>query len=326
MKYIKNDCLNAYFNLALEEYILKNFLEDDYILLWQNDNSIIVGRHQNTIEEINPIGVKKHGVKVVRRITGGGAVYHDLGNLNFSFISNWSKENDLIYERFLSPVIRGLKEIGINAYKKGRNDLVIDDKKFSGNAQVIFKNRILHHGTILFNSNLSLIQELLNIDKEKIASKGVKSVMSRVTNIKEYANQDVTIEFLKHVLLKSFSKEEDFKTIELTDVQLDEVKKIAKEKYETWEWNYGNSINSTYTNSKRFENGKIEVKMVIENGLINECKIYGDFLSLKNVDDIESLLIGKKYDIDTIKEILDGFNLKLYFGEISPKDILQCFI
>lgn len=326
MKYIVNNSVDPYFNLAFEEYVFRNLLDDTYILLWQNNNTIVVGQHQNTIEEINEREVLERNINVVRRSTGGGAVYHDMGNLNFSFITDWNSKTDLIYERFLEPVVRALEKIGVHAEKKGRNDLVIGDKKISGNAQSISGNRILHHGTLLVNSDLSIIPAVLNVSHNKIESKSIKSVRSRIANISEYMEKPVGVEEIKRILIETFFEPEVVHETELSKEQIREIESIAANKYSTWDWNYGKSPVCNYHCTKRFDGGGIEVRMLIKNGLIEQCRIYGDFLSLISVVPIEKTLAGSRYDRKTIENIMGKFDLPLYFGEIKAEDILNCFL
>ncbi len=326
MKYIKNTSLNPYFNLAFEEYILNNFKDDDYVLLWQNDNTIVIGKHQNTGQEINQEVVGNLGVNVVRRNTGGGAVYHDLGNVNFSFISNWKIENGISYEIFLEPIIKALNSIGVKAVKEGRNDIVVAGKKISGNAQMIIKDRILHHGTLLFDSDLRIMESVLNVDPDKIASKGIKSIRARVANIKEFLPSEMDVLQFMDILVESFFKYSEIAEVRLTENQLLEIQALAKIKYETWDWNYGNSPQSNYVNSMRLECGKVEVNLFIKEGLIESCKISGDFLALKDIRDIESAMIGVKYNFNDIRNKLGSFNLVLYFGPTTVDEVLHCFI
>jgi lipoate-protein ligase A len=326
MKYIKNTSVSPYYNLAFEEYILNNFKDDDYVLLWQNDNTIVVGKHQNTAEEINQGVVEEFGVNVVRRNTGGGAVYHDLGNINFSFISSWKLENGINYEIFLRPIIKALNSIGVNAIKKGRNDIVVEEKKISGNAQMLIKDRILHHGTLLFDSDLLMMERVLNVAPDKIASKGIKSIRARVANIKAFLDIDINVLQLMDILVKSFFKNSEITEVILTEKQLLEIKTLAKEKYESWDWNYGNSPQSNYMNSMKFEFGKVEINLFINEGLIESCKINGDFLSLRDITDLEKSMVGIKYDINEIRNKLEEFDLSLYFGQATIEEILHCFI
>lgn len=326
MKYIKNTSQNPYHNLAFEEYILNNFRDDDYVLLWQNANTIVIGKHQNTPQEINQEVVEALGVNVVRRNTGGGAVYHDLGNINFSFISNWKVENGINYDIFLEPVIKALNSIGVKAIKEGRNDMVVEGKKISGNAQTIRYDRILHHGTLLFDSDLTIMERVLNVSPDKIVSKGVKSIRARVANIKEFLQEDMDVSQFMELLVESFFKYSETVEMSLTDHQLLEIETLAKEKYQRWDWNYGNSPKSNYSNSLRLECGKFEIGLFIDKGLIETCKIGGDFLALKDVADIERAMIGVKYKINEIRRTLEGFNLGLYFGPTTTEEILHCFI
>lgn len=326
MKYIRNTNVNPYFNLAFEEYILNNFRDDDYVLLWQNANTIVIGKHQNTPQEVNQEVVEELGVNVVRRNTGGGAVYHDLGNINFSFISNWKLENGINYEIFLEPIIKALNSIGVKAIKEGRNDLVVAGKKISGNAQMIIKDRILHHGTLLFDSDLTIMEKVLNVSPDKIASKGIKSIRARVANIKEFLQVDMDVSQFIDLLVESFFKYSETVEMRLTAHQLLEIETLATEKYQSWDWNYGNSPQSNYFNSVRLECGKVEISLFIDKGLIETCKIGGDFLALKDVADIERAMIGVKYNLDEIRSTLEGFNLGLYFGPTTTEEILHCFI
>lgn len=326
MKYILSNSFNPYFNLALEEYIFKTVgMQEDFIILWQNENTIVIGRHQNTIEEINANFVQENNIKVVRRITGGGAVYHDLGNLNFSFITGYDKNNMIDYKKYTIPVINALKKLGVDAELSGRNDLTIDGKKFSGNAQSMHKGRILHHGTLLFDSNLDIIGKVLNVQLDKIQSKGIKSVRSRVTNIKDYLREGTDVNGFKELLLKNLFENNILEEYHLSENDLVSITKLKESKYDTWEWNYGKSPKFNFKSSKRFANGKLEVLLNVNSGLINECKIYGDFLALCSVDELEEKLKGIRYEKSAIEYILSSVNLTQYFGNITLDEILECF-
>ena len=198
---IVNENTDPRINLAVEEYAL-NYLDprEDYAILWQNEPAVIIGRNQNTVAEVNAPYIKEHGIHVVRRLSGGGAVYHDFGNLNFTFIVDADKTVVSNFEYFTKPVIEALASLGVKAEFSGRNDITIDGQKFSGNAQYWSKDRLLHHGTILYNSDLSVVQEALNVKLDKIQSKGVKSVRSRVTNIFPHLPKPITIDEFKETL------------------------------------------------------------------------------------------------------------------------------
>ena len=191
MLLINNTSTNAYFNLAMEEYFLKNTTEDVF-MLWRNESAIIVGKNQNTLSEINYEYVKENNIKVVRRQSGGGAVFHDLGNINFTFIScNDNSFSD--FKRFTMPIIECLEDLNIHAEFSGRNDLLIDNQKFSGNAQYNYKNKVMHHGTLLFSSQINDLSSALKVKPSKFEGKGVKSVKSRVTNISNHLKKSMTI-------------------------------------------------------------------------------------------------------------------------------------
>jgi lipoate-protein ligase A len=329
MKYIENLSNNPWYNLAFEEYCFRNLPnEEDYVILWINEPAIIVGKNQNTVEEINSEFVRENGIKIVRRVTGGGAVYHDLGNLNFSIITTVTGPERIDFGKINIPVLKSLQKLGINAELSGRNDLTLDGKKFSGIAQSVWKKRVLNHGTILFDTDLTVLSKALNVKKDKIESKGVKSVRSRVTNIKPYLNEDVDILTFKELLLKNIFEYEGQvpEEYKLNQEQLNEIDKLFKEKYSTWEWNYGESPEFNYRNYKRFPFGSIEVRLDIKNGIIKEAKIYGDFFGTEDVSKVENILLGNKYDKDELTNLLKDVPLQKYFGDISLEEFIDLIL
>lgn len=328
MIYVKNESNNPYFNLALEEYVL-NYMDndDEYLLLWRNEPSVIVGKHQNTIEEINMDFIKKNNVNVVRRISGGGAVYHDLGNLNFSFIVKNRDSSTFDFKKYTEPIINVLKKLNIKAAFNSRNDLTIKGKKFSGNSQYMKNDRLLHHGTLLFNSNLDNLTRVLSVSEDKIASKGVKSVRSRVTNIIEHLSKPIDILEFRNLILEYFNEEKGkIKEYNLTRDDVENINRLMKNKYMTWEWNYGESPEFNIRKSKRLKNGKVEVFIKADRGIIKNCKFYGDFFGSGELYDVESRLIGKRYEEQDIKDSLRGINLDYYFANISIDEIVSCII
>ena len=329
MKYIENYSNDPRYNLAFEEYCFKNLARDeDYILLWINGPAIIIGKNQNTLEEVNSEYVKENNIQVVRRITGGGAVYHDLGNLNFSIITNADANSVIDFKKYNVSILEALKKLGVKCELSGRNDITIDGKKFSGIAQSIWKDRVLNHGTLLFDTELNVLSNALNVKQDKIESKGVKSVKSRVTNIKDNLNVDVDIDEFREVLVKSILNTDDMdsKILKLSEEQLEEIDKLFEEKYSTWDWNYGHSPTFNYKNYKRFPFGAIEVRLEIKNGSIKECKIYGDFFGTGDIGELEKKLVGLKYERDYLKDSLEKINIIKYFGDINLEDFLNLLI
>lgn len=312
-------------NLAIEEYALINLdINETYLLFYINEPSIIIGKNQNTIEEINTEYVEKNNIKVVRRLSGGGAVYHDLGNLNFSFITKDDGESFHNFRKFTEPVIRALKKLGVNAELSGRNDIVVEGRKISGNAQFATRGRMFSHGTLMLNSEIDNVVSALRVKKEKIESKGIKSIRSRVANISEFLDQEITMEQFKQLLLQYiFEGEESIPTYELTDKDWEEIHKISEQRYKNWDWNYGKSPKFNYQHSQRFPIGSIDVRLEVNKGIIENCKIYGDFFGVGDVKDIEDRLKGIKYERSEIEKALMDVDIKHYFGNITLEDFLQ---
>lgn len=329
MIYIINDSHDPYFNLASEEYIMNSFQDDEkYLMLWQNQPSIIIGKHQNTIEEINSEFVQANNIAVVRRLSGGGAVYHDLGNLNFTFIVKASDNSlDFDFKKFTEPVITALKQIGIPAEFNSRNDLSIEGKKFSGNAQYIKKGKCLHHGTLLFNTNLNHLEIALRVSIDKIESKGIKSIRSRVTNIYPYLKKPCSIEEFKNLLYNQFCLvDERIQSISFTENDRHQIEALAQNKYRTWEWNYGESPFFTIKKSQRFEFGKIEAWLDVNQGIIRQCKFYGDFFGREDKDDIENLLVGIRYERNDIALRLRDIQIGSYFYGLNTEQLIKLII
>jgi len=327
MKYIENHSTDPRYNLAFEEYVFKNLpLEDGYVLLWRNESAIIIGKNQNSIEEINMEFVKQNNIHVVRRITGGGAVYHDLENLNFSFITKAENLGEIDFKTYTIPVLRALEKLGIPCELSGRNDITIDEKKFSGIAQSVIKGRVLNHGTLLFNSELDVLSRALNVKRDKFESKGVKSVSSRVTNIKPYVKEDINVLEFRDLILKNIFEFENkpIEKYELTEEDKKAIEQIVDEKYGTWEWNFGKSPKFNYKGYKRFVGGGVDVRLQVEKGLIDNCKIYGDFFGKEDIAVLEEKLKGVKYEDKAVEEELGNFPIGEYLGRITKEEFIMC--
>ena len=320
--YLETGSTDPAYNLAFEEYILHNKNQCDYMILWQNDNAVIIGRNQNLEQEINKGFIRQHGISVIRRNTGGGAVYHDQGNLNYSFITSISDEGSICIDRFTEIVVTALKKLGLNAVASGRNDICINGKKVSGTAQHLYKKRLLYHGTMLFDSDIDKMTGALNVDREKFESKGVNSIVSRVGNIRDCLSKDMTMTQFWNYLKKNMMNEglaEEF----ITKEEYEKICALKKEKYDSWEWNFGKSPQFTVRNKSRWKGGSIEVGLVVKNGRIEDIAIYGDFLALSPIDETISRLKGRKFLKKDILEALEGENFKEVFGEITKTELIN---
>ena len=312
MLLINNTNTNAYFNLAMEEYFLKNTNEDIF-LLWQNENSIIVGKNQNTLSEINYDYVKENNIKVVRRLSGGGAVFHDLGNINFTFIScNDNSFSD--FKKFTMPIVEALKELNVHAEFSGRNDLLIDGQKFSGNAQYNYKNKVMHHGTLLFSSEINDLSAALKVKPSKFEGKSVKSVKSRVTNISSHLDKKMTVLEFKDYLMDFINKrDKNSHFYELNDKDVESINKLVEEKYSTWEWNFGYSPKYSLYNELKYPGGNVEFSLDVHDGLIKDIKFFGDFFGKEDISFIENKLRNVKHNEYSIKSALENVDINNYF-------------
>ncbi len=327
MKFIDNRGItDPRINLAIEEYALKHLpANEDYLLFYINEPSIIIGKNQNTIEEINVDYVNEYRIHVVRRLSGGGAVYHDLGNLNFSFITNDDGESFHNFRKFTDPVVRALRQMGVDAELTGRNDIQVGERKISGNAQYAAKGRMFSHGTLLFDSDLERVVSALNVNPQKIQSKGIKSIRSRVANISEFLPRTMTIEEFKQALLAFIFDGKPVEEYPLTDEDWANIHELSRSRYQSWEWNYGKSPRSNFRQSRRFDIGTVEVRLEIEKGRIKEAKIYGDFFGMRDVSEIEAMLRGVPYDKQAVADVLARIDIEPFFGKWEREELLSLF-
>lgn len=324
MRIITNSNTDPRFNLALEEHLLKE-TKDEVFMLWQNKSSVIVGRNQNTAAEVDVEKARALDIDIVRRETGGGTVYHDLGNLNYSFISS-DPDAFLNFRRFARPIIMALEQLGVSAELSGRNDLLINGKKFSGNAQSVHKGRLLHHGTLLFDTDLSVLSTLLTVDPAKIQSKGISSVKSRVTNILPHLMQKISVtEFGKLIIDCVLKTAESTEISSLSDAEISAANQLKSEKYDTWEWNFGFAPPYNFHKKSRISCGTVDVYLDVKRGIISNAKIYGDFFGTEDITRLEQALTGLKHQHDDLEALLTETDPSLYFSNITQKELLSCF-
>ena len=325
MLIIRRHNTDPYFNLATEEYVLKE-VKDDSFMLWRNEPSIIVGKHQNTLAEINQDYVKANSIKVVRRLSGGGAVFHDLGNLNFTFTMQGSGDENLInFRKYTEPILEVLVKLGIDARFEGRNDLTIGGKKFSGNAMHIWKNKVLSHGTLLFSSHMTDLSGALNADPLKFKDKAVKSVRSRVTNISEHLKHTMDVmEFSALIEEHIMEKYPDAILYELSEKDHVRIQQMVDEKYGTWEWNFGYSPRYNFRKILRTMNsGTLEFNLDVREGIIREVKIFGDYFNKYDTEEIETALRNIQHQEEQIRKALSRFMIGDYFNNLTMEEFME---
>lgn len=316
---------DARINLAIEEHLIRNIALDDEILLFYiNSPSIIIGRNQNTIEEINADYVNEHGITVVRRLSGGGAVYHDLGNLNFSFIAPNSPDNFHNFRKFTQPVIDVLRGMGVPAELSGRNDILAEGRKISGNAQYVSGARMVSHGTLLWDTDLGRVGEALRVKQAKIESKGIKSVRSRVANITEFLHDDhADIMTFRQRIIDGVFAGGPVNEYVLTADDWTAIRNLSEERYQSWAWNYGKSPAFGIQRETRYPGGGIEVWLDVERGIISSVKFYGDFFGQRDVAALEVMLRGCRYSVEALRECLKDVAVGDYFVNFTADELVK---
>lgn len=316
---------DAAWNLALEQYVFDSLPRDrDYLLLWRNKNAVIIGKHQNTAAEINAAAVEERGVQVVRRLSGGGAVYHDLGNLNFTFITDAPADGDLDFGRFCRGVVALLQRLGVEAELSGRNDMTIAGQKFSGNAQYLRAGRVMHHGTILFDSDLEAVARVLQSHPEKFTDKATRSVRSRVTNVRPHLAQDMELAQFRAALLSALLADVPHEEVVLTEADEAAIEKLRRERYATWEWNYGYSPACTAVKAARILGcGSVEAHLDVDEGIIRKIAFAGDFFSPHGVERLTERLQGVRLERGALAEVLADFDVKSCIAGLSVEALTE---
>lgn len=317
---------NAYFNIAAEEYLLTRFPTEDLFLLYINAPSIIVGKFQNTLAEINLDYVQEKGIKVVRRMSGGGAVYHDHGNLNFSFHTLLADHDFGDFSQFTKPVLKLLNRHGVPAVLEGRNDLLVEGRKFSGNAKLARQGKMIQHGTLLLNSEMEVLGEALKANPLKFIDKATKSNRSRVTNLISYLPPDTTTADLKQWLTDEMLQEHpDAIRYVLTSADCEGIEKLVTEKYATWDWNFGFSPKYNFQKAAKLPAGFIEVHLDVVHGIIEKAKIFGDFFASRPIEEFESPLIGIRHETGALHKLFSTLDLTEFFGKVTLEEVLGVF-
>ena len=321
LHYLETGSTDPAFNLAFEEFVLENRREGDWLMLWQNANSVIVGLNQNAAEEVDPAYVRAHGIRVVRRMTGGGAVYHDLGNLNYSFITDALDTASPSMEALARPVCRALSALGVAAELSGRNDICVEGRKVSGTAQRLSHGRVLHHGTLLFDTDAEALSGALRADPEKFSSKAARSVRSRVGNIRDFLPADMHLGEFRRAILAELTRGGLVRE-SLTETELERVRALAAEKYESWEWNWGRAPDFGFRSRRRFPGGSMEVRLDIHAGHIRDAAFAGDFMAMTGWDRAREALSGRRFERGDVRAALEGLPLREMFGGITLGEIL----
>lgn len=333
MQYLAMQTHDIRTNLATEEYLMNSgVMTPPFMLFYIEKPCIIVGRNQNTVEEINEDYCKQHGITITRRLSGGGAMYQDLGNLCFSFIVPADRQRFGDFKTLVQPIVDALHEMGATgAEVTGRNDIVIDGKKFSGNAMYTRNGKTFCHGTLMFDVDTDAVAGALKVPKDKIESKGIKSVRSRVTNLKPYLKpefQNLDTAGFRDELIKRIYHVDDLSQAQINEYQLtakdqQAIHQIETERYRDWNWVFGQSPVFTVKKRKHFDAGTIDARFEVQDGKIQMAKIYGDFFGIEDVHQLEKALIGKPYDVDSITRVLQSFDLNKFFNGIPANDVIE---
>ncbi|MCM0582245.1 lipoate--protein ligase [Weissella diestrammenae] len=326
MRFINYLGTDAYMNIAMDSWLLYNLKPREPVFaLWQNKRAVIIGQNQNTFGEINHDYIEQSDIQVVRRMSGGGAVYHDLGNVCFTFFVPVEQSGQVNFKQFVQPMYDALHSLGIDAQLSGRNDLEIDGKKVSGNAQRYAGGYLMHHGTLLWDTDVEAMVRALNVADEKFISKAVKSVRARVGNIKDYVDQSQTLDDFINALKYYLTNKGQDGEYHLSDAQLADIKRWRDERFATWDWNYGRSPTFDFENHAKFQGGSVDVQANIAHGKIQAINFTGDFLGVRDWREIEKDFLDQPFEPQTIAKILTNHQDGQYFGGITNDEMASLF-
>jgi lipoate---protein ligase len=301
---------DPYFCLAAEEYLLKNYSEDIF-MLWQSFDTVVVGKHQNTMGEINYRHVREKGIKVARRISGGGTVFHDKGNVNFTFIKNVSGPQEISFKRFTQPITDALATMGIIAVTSGRNDLMVDNRKISGNAEHVYKNRVLHHGTLLYNSDLKNLGNAIRVVQGKYTSKAVQSNRSIVVNISEFLENPPSVEdFIRMTLRYQLDSSDENRPFKIPEPEEEIIRKLSSEKFATWEWQFAYSPAYRFLNEGIWKDKSLNLQFEAEKGKITDLTLEGDAYSENDKNLLKQQIPGVYHNYEPIARLHDQLGIE----------------
>lgn len=323
MRYLKNPSTNPYYNMAFDEYCLESLpIDEPVFFLWQNKPAVIVGYNQEVNTEVNLDYLKEKGIDLVRRVTGGGAVYHDLENLNYTIVGR-SEDLERDYPEYAALMMKALQALGVPATLSGRNDILVDGKKVSGFAKRVCKNRLMVHGTLMYNVDVDVLTHVLNPSTTKLQSKGIASVRSRVTNLCNYLPELSDIQAFKNRLEEILSNNYSDAEYKLSETDLAHIQQLTDEKFATWEWNYGRSPKATLVHSARLACGTVEIHLTLAENRIASCRFGGDFLGNLPASDVEKALTGIPYEVNEIRKCLSKLEISRYFDRVSADNLLE---
>ena len=323
MRYLKNPSTNPYYNMAFDEYCLESLpIDEPVFFLWQNRPAVIVGYNHEVNTEVNLDYLKEKGIDLVRRVTGGGAVYHDLENLNYTIVGR-SEDLERDYPEYAALMMKALQALGVPATLSGRNDILVEGKKVSGFAKRVCKNRLMVHGTLMYNVDVDVLTHVLNPSTTKLQSKGIASVRSRVTNLCNYLPELSDIQAFKNRLEEILSNNYSDTEYKLSEADLAHIQRLTDEKFATWEWNYGRSPKATLVHSARLACGTVEIHLTLAENRIASCRFGGDFLGNLPASDVEKALTGIPYEINEIRKCLSKLEISRYFDRVSADNLLE---
>ena len=323
MRYLKNPSTNPYYNMAFDEYCLESLpIDEPVFFLWQNRPAVIVGFNQEVNTEVNLDYLKENGIDLVRRVTGGGAVYHDLENLNYTIVGR-SEDLERDYPEYASLLAKALQTLGVPATLSGRNDILVEGRKVSGFAKRVCKNRLMVHGTLMYNVDVNVLTNVLNPSTTKLQSKGIASVRSRVANLCDYLPEIPDIQTFSQRLEEILSNNYTDTEYQLTETDLANIQRLTDKKFATWEWNYGRSPKATLVHSARLACGTVEIHLTLAENRIASCRFGGDFLGNLPASDVENALTGIPYEINEIRKCLSKIEISRYFDRVSADDLLE---